>query len=192
MTLDIAPMVSQLKVTGLPPSSQSSVIRHPLLQTIEGTIQVFTAVHRSFFTNVMVQALRIAEQGKSVLIVQFLKGGIHQGPNQPMQFGQNLDWIRADMAHCIHGPKVKVEERQAVKELWKHTQLVVSKGRYGLVVMDELSLAMNYNLIPTQEVITFLQQRPPQVDVILTGPDMPEMVLNMADQVTEFRRNFLP
>lgn len=192
MILDIAPMVSQLKVTGLPPSSQSSVIRHPLLQTIEGTIQVFTAVHRSFFTNVMVQALRIAEQGKSVLIVQFLKGGIHQGPNQPMQFGQNLDWIRADMAHCIHGPKVKVEERQAVKELWKHTQLVVSKGRYGLVVMDELSLAMNYNLIPTQEVITFLQQRPPQVDVILTGPDMPEMVLNMADQVTEFRRNFLP
>ena len=49
MTPDIAPMVSQLKVTGLPPSSQSSVIRHPLLQTIEGTVQVFTAVHRSFF-----------------------------------------------------------------------------------------------------------------------------------------------
>ena len=47
----------------------------------------------------MVQALRIAEQGKSVLIVQFLKGGIHQGPDQPMQFGQNLDWIRAK-----HGP----------------------------------------------------------------------------------------
>jgi cob(I)alamin adenosyltransferase len=192
MTPDIAPMVSQLKVTGLPPSSQSSVIRHPLLQTIEGTVQVFTAVHRSFFTNVMVQALRIAEQGKSVLVVQFLKGGIHQGPDQPMQFGQNLDWIRADMAHCIHDANINAEERQAVKDLWKHTQSVVSKGRYGLVVLDELSLAMNYDLIATQQVINFLQQRPPQVDVILTGPDMPEILLNMADQVTEFRRNFLP
>ena len=192
MTLDIAPMVSQLKVTGLSSSPQSSVIRHPLLQTIEGTIQVFTAVHRSFFTNVMVQALRIAEQGKSVLIVQFLKGGIHQGPDQPMQFGQNLDWIRANMTHCIHGPEVCAEERQAVKDLWKHTQAVVHKGRYGLVVLDELSLAMNYNLISTQHVLNFLQQRPPQVDVILTGPEMPEVVLNMADQVTEFRRNFLP
>ena len=68
----------------------------------------------------------------------------------------------------------------------------MSKGRYGLVVLDELSLAMNYSLIPTQQVVTFLQQRPPQVDVILTGPEMPEVVLNMADQVTEFRRNFLP
>ena len=192
MTPDIAPMVSQLKVTGLPPAPQSSVIRHPLLQTIEGTLQVFTAVHRSFFTNVMVQALRIAEQGKSVLIVQFLKGGIRQGPDQPMQFGQNLDWIRADMPHCIHGPEVDAEGRQAIKALWQHTQSVVSKGRYGLVVLDELSLAMNYSLIPTQQVVTFLQQRPPQVDVILTGPEMPEVVLNMADQVTEFRRNFLP
>jgi cob(I)alamin adenosyltransferase len=192
MPLDIAPMVSQLKVTGLPASTASSVIRHPLLQTIEGTVQVFTAVHRSFFTNVMVQALRIAEQGKAVLIVQFMKGGIHQGADQPMQFGQNLDWIRASMACCIHGSEVSADERQAVQDLWHHTQAVVSKGRYGLVVLDELSMAMNSDLIPTQDVVTFLRQRPPQVDVILTGPDMPEVVLNMADQVTEFRRNFLP
>ena len=192
MTLDIAPMVSQLKVTGLPPAAQSSVIRHPLLQTVEGTIQVFTSVHRSFFTNVMVQALRIAEQGKSVLIVQFLKGGMHQGPDQSMQFGQNLDWVRADMPRCIHDAKVSAEDRQAVKDLWNHTQTMVGMGRYSLVVLDELSLAMNYNLIPMQQVVTFLQQRPPQVDVILTGPNMPEVLLSMADQVTEFRRNLLP
>ena len=59
-----------------------------------------------------------------------------------MQFGQNLDWIRANMAHCIHDANIDAEERQAVKDLWKHTQSVVSKGRYGLVVLDELSLAM--------------------------------------------------
>jgi cob(I)alamin adenosyltransferase len=185
-------MVSQLHVTGLPNSAQGAIARHPLLQTIEGTVQVFTAVHRSFFTNVMVQALRIADQGKAVLIVQFLKGGIHQGPDRPMQFGQNLDWIRGSMAHCIHGPEVSQAEQQAVRDLWRHTQQVVAKGRYGLVVLDELSLAVNYQLIPTQEVIDFVQHRPPQVDVILTGPDMPEALLGLADQVTEFRRNFLP
>jgi cob(I)alamin adenosyltransferase len=183
-------MVSQLKVTGFT-SSPSSLVRHPLLQTVEGTVQVFTSVHRSFFTNVMVQALRIADQGKAVLVVQFLKGGIHQGPNQPMQLGQNLEWIRCDMPHCIHGSKVEPTTQQAVTDLWAHTQAVVHKGRYGLVVLDELSLAVNYNLIPAPEVVDFLRQRPPQIDVILTGPDMPEILLNVADQVTEFRRNFL-
>ncbi|HIK45531.1 MAG TPA: cob(I)yrinic acid a,c-diamide adenosyltransferase, partial [Leptolyngbyaceae cyanobacterium M65_K2018_010] len=149
-------------------------------------------IHRSFFTDVMVQALRIAEQGKSALVVQFLKGGIHQGPHQPMQLGQNLDWIRSDMAGCIHGPEVEAEAQAAVQELWQYTKTMVSKGRYGLVVLDELSLAVNYDLISAPDVIDFLQHRPPQVDVILTGPAMPTVLLDIADQVTEFRRNFLP
>lgn len=184
-------MVSQLKVTGFPSVSPSSVVRHPLLQTIEGTVQVFTSVHRNFFTNVMVQALRIAEQGKSVLIVQFLKGGIHQGVDQPMQFGQNLDWIRCDIPLCIHTPDVTQAEQNAIRQLWTHTQAVVNKGRYSLVVLDELSLAIKYRFIPEPEVLAFLNQRPPQVDVIMTGPDMPDALLNLADQVTEFRRHFL-
>ncbi len=182
-------MLSQLKPLALTPS----IVRHPLLQTVEGTVQVFTAVHRSFFTDVMVQALRIADQGKAVLIVQFLKGGIHQGPDRPMQLGQNLDWIRCAMPHCIHSREaINPAEKQAAKDLWLHTKAVVSRGRYGLVVLDELSLAVNYGLIPTQDVVDFLDQRPPQVDVILTGPNMPDALLTAADQVTEFRRNFLP
>ncbi len=183
-------MVSQLKVTGFTPPP--SIVRHPLLQTIEGTVQVFTSVHRSFFTDVMVQALRIAEQGKPVLIAQFLKGGIQQGPEHPMQLGQNLDWIRCDSPRCIHNSQVESADKQAVSALWNHTKTVVSKGRYGLVVLDELSLAVNYNLIAAEEVVDLLQRRPPQIDVILTGPDMPDVLLNVADQVTEFRRNFLP
>ncbi|MFQ4137037.1 P-loop NTPase family protein [Nodosilinea sp. PGN35] len=184
-------MVSQIKPLSLA-SSPASILRHPLLQTVEGTVQVFTAVHRNFFTNVMAQALRIADQGKAVLIVQFLKGGIHQGPDQPMQFGQNLDWVRAAMPRCIHDPQVSPSERQAILDLWAHTKAVVARGRYGLIVLDELSLAVHYGLIPTQDVVDFLAQRPPQVDVILTGPDMPGPLLTVADQVTEFRRNVLP
>ncbi|MGB3135765.1 MAG: P-loop NTPase family protein [Nodosilinea sp.] len=183
-------MVSQLKPFSFGPSAPS-IVRHPLLETVEGTIQVFTAVHRSFFTNVMVQALRIADQGKAVLIVQFLKGGIHQGATQPMQFGQNLDWIRADMPRCIHDPEVSASQRAAIKDLWLHTRAAIAHGRYGLVVLDELSLAVNYGLIPAQDVVDLLHQRPPQVDIILTGPDMPDALLDAADQVTEFRRNNL-
>ncbi|HEY9879051.1 MAG TPA: P-loop NTPase family protein [Leptolyngbyaceae cyanobacterium] len=184
-------MVSQLKTSVASPP-KSSIVRHPLLQTIEGTVQVFTSTHRSFFTNVMVQALRTAGQGTSVLVVQFLKGGIGQGADQPMQLGQNLDWIRSNMKHCVHTPDVNQDDREAILDVWEHTQRVVQQGRYALVVLDELSLAMSYGLIPEAEVLQFLKQRPPQVDVVLTGPEMPDSILAVADQVTEFRRHFLP
>ncbi|MBD0266944.1 MAG: P-loop NTPase family protein [Cyanobacteria bacterium Co-bin8] len=185
-------MVSQLTTSSLTAIPKPSIVRHPLLQTVEGTVQVFTSAHRSFFTNVMVQALRTAGQGTPVLVVQFLKGGIGQGADQPMQLGQNLDWVRSDMAHCVHTSDVTDEDRIAIQDLWQHTQRVVQQGRYALVVLDELSLAMTYGLIAEAEVLHFLKQRPPQVDVVLTGPAMPDSILEVADQVTQFRRNFLP
>ncbi|MBU6228907.1 MAG: cob(I)yrinic acid a,c-diamide adenosyltransferase [Cyanobacteria bacterium REEB459] len=183
-------MVFQLQVPSLHPPS-TSVVRHPLLQTIEGSVQVFTSLHRNFFTDVMVQSLRIADQGKLVLVVQLLKGGMHQGPDQPTQLGQNLDWIRPDIPRCLDGSILAEEDRQAVRDLWNHTRNAVAKGRYGLVVLDEVSLALNYGLIAMEDLLDLIEQRPPEVDVILTGPAMPAELLNLADQVTQFRRNFL-
>ncbi|XGB41115.1 MAG: cob(I)yrinic acid a,c-diamide adenosyltransferase [Nodosilinea sp. LVE1205-7] len=95
------------------------------------------------------------------------------------------------MLRCVDGSTLEEGDRQAVIDLWNHTREVVAKGRYGLVVLDEVSLALNYGLVPIEEVIEFIQQRPPEVDVILTGPAMPAELLNLADQVTQFRRNFL-
>lgn len=161
---------------------------HSLPHAVEGLVQVFTCSHRSFFTNVMAQALRIAGQGTPVLIVQFLKGGIGQGHLRPVQLGQNLDWIRCDLPRCIDTPHLEDAEAAALLELWQYTQAVVLQEKYTLVVLDELSLAINLGLISEAEVLNFLKNRPTQVDVILTGPEMPQSILDTADQITELRR----
>ncbi|MEN8446414.1 MAG: P-loop NTPase family protein [Cyanobacteria bacterium J06555_13] len=192
-------MVSQLRVLpdALPtpldasPAPVPTIQRHPLLSTIEGTVQVFTSKHRTFFTNVMVQAMRVAEQGLPVLVVQFLKGGIGQGPENPMSMGQNLDWVRCGSPTCIKDPDVDDATRAAVQELWTHTQLAVRGGVYGLIVLDELSLAIDFGLISENEVLTLIRDRPSHVEIIFTGPQMPESLLDVADQVTQFRRNYI-
>ncbi len=160
--------------------------------TIEGLVQVFTSAHRNFFTSVMAQSLRIAGQGTPVLVVQFLKGGISQGHEHCIRLGQNLDWIRCDLPRCIDTPQLDETEAQALQELWQHTQKVVCESKYSLVVLDELSLAINFGLIPETDVLAFLAKRPPHVDIILTGPDMPKSILELADQITEIRRSHQP
>jgi len=178
-------MVSQVEAPNLD-SSHHSALR------VEGLVQVFTSVQRSFFTNVMAQALRLAGQGAPVLVIQFLKGGITQGHQHPMQLGQNLDWIRCDLPRCIDSSDVNNAELAALKELWIYTQRVVCDGKYELVVLDELSLAIHFGLISEIEVLAFLNKRPQHVDVILTGPNMPRSLLDMADQITELRRSHQP
>lgn len=178
-------MVSQVEAPNLDSN------HHPALR-VEGLVQVFTSVQRSFFTNVMAQALRLAGQGTPVLVVQFLKGGITQGHHHPMQLGQNLDWIRCNLPRCIDAPSVDEAEMQALTELWNYTQRVVCEGKYELVVLDELSLAIHFELISEIEVLAFLNKRPQYVDVILTGPNMPRSLLDLADQITELRRSHQP
>ncbi|MBD2436852.1 P-loop NTPase family protein [Nostoc sp. FACHB-110] len=170
--------------------SANSTISLP--NPVEGLVQVFTSSHRNFFTTVMAQALRIAGQGTSVLVVQFLKGGIGQGQDKPIQLGQNLDWIRCDLPRCIDTPQLDEAENQALQKLWQYTQNVVYEGKYSLVVLDELSLAINFGLIPEADVLEFLAKRPPHIDIILTGPEMPKSLLDVADQITEIRRSDRP
>lgn len=179
-------MVAQLET----PKNFNSACSLPY--PVAGLVQVFTCSHRSFFTSVMAQALRIAGQGTPVLVVQFLKGGIGQGHEHPMQLGQNLDWMRCDLPRYIDTPQLDESETRCLLELWQHTQKVVCEGKYSLVVLDELSLAINFGLIPQDEVLAFLEKRPRHVDIILTGPEMPQAILDVADQITEIRRSHQP
>jgi cob(I)alamin adenosyltransferase len=106
--------------------------------------------------------------------------------------GKHLDWIRCDLPRCIDNSDLDESENQALQELWQHTQKVVNEGKYSLLVLDELSLAVNFGLIPESEVLEFLAHRPPHVDIILTGSQMPTSFLDVADQITEIRRSHQP
>lgn len=171
-----------------PPAPVDHRIRHH----VEGLVHLFTAPHRSFFTNVMAQALQAAGQGTRVLVVQFLKGGINMGHQHPMQLCQHLDWYRCNLPRCIDTPELEDSERLAMQHLWQHTQTAVSQGDYSLVVLDELSLALNLRLIAEADVLALIAQRPRHVDMILTGPDMPPALVEVADQITELRRTISP
>ncbi|APB33644.1 cob(I)yrinic acid a,c-diamide adenosyltransferase [Gloeomargarita lithophora Alchichica-D10] len=152
-----------------------------------GRLQVYTAPQRTFFAEVMALAIRSAGHGQSVLIVQFLKGGIGQGARHPMKLVQHLDWIRCPIPRCIDTPDVQEEEAQAINQLWQSTQDLVLSGRYPLVVLDELILAVHLGLLGLIDVVSFLHQRPPMIDVIITGTTLPAEILALADQVTELR-----
>lgn len=164
-------------------------LTHSLPYTVKGLVQVFTGPHRCFFTNVMAQALRIAGQGSPVLAVQFLKGGINQGHQHPVRLGQNLDWVRCDLPRCIENADLDEIETRSIAQLWEYVQNAVLSGSYALVILDELSLAVNLGLIRETEVLALIDSKPQDLDIILTGPSMPPAILDVADQVTEIRRS---
>lgn len=130
-----------------------------------------------------------AGQGKPSLIVQLLKGGINQGPERIVHLGDRLQWVRCGIERCVDSSHLEPEERLALDRLWQFTKRAIDSGDYGLVVLDELGLAIKLGLIPEAEVIELLDNRPVSMDVAMTGPDMPESLMERADQITQLRHN---
>jgi cob(I)alamin adenosyltransferase len=159
----------------------------------EGLLQVHTAPFRGSVSSVLSQALRSAGLGSRVLIGQFLKGGVDQGPQAALSLCGRLQWLRPAMALCVDGPEPSgmsqaESPRAAIVALWEHCRDQLLSASVDLLVLDELGLAIAYGFVDLEAVVETLQQRPSQMDVILTGPAMPDRLMAMADQVTELRR----
>ena len=166
----------------------------PVLARPEGLLQVHTASFRGSFGGVFSQALRSAGLGSRVLISQFLKGGVDQGPEHSLRLCGRLQWLRPAVPSCLTQPAALEPEpvHAAVQEVWAFSRDQLLGAAVELMVLDELGLAIELGFLAAEEVISTLEQRPAHLDVILTGPSIPLELLAMADQVTQLRRGGAP
>ena len=137
--------------------------------TLHRQVEIVDTPEDQFCTEIVANALRIASTGKQVLIVQLLKGGIRQGHDRVINLAQNLDWIRCNLIRNISAPDLNDLELHNFQELWKHVQTVTQSAQYSLVIIDDLSLAIELDLVPIEAAISFLTDLPDDVEIILTG-----------------------
>jgi cob(I)alamin adenosyltransferase len=64
---------------------------------------------------------------------------------------------------------------------------VMEEGKYDLIVLDEINVAIHFRLIPLEGVISLLEKRPKDVELVLTGRWAPKEIMERADLVTEER-----
>ncbi len=160
----------------------------------EGQLQVHTAAYRGSFSGVLSEALRAAGLGRRVMIAQFLKGGVAQGPNGIVRLCGRLEWLRPSISSCLTeeatAKSIQINEPKAIKavqEIWEVCKNSILKGRIDQLVLDEIGLAISLGYLKEDDFINTLEQRPGAMDVILTGPVIPSRVITMADQITELR-----
>lgn len=166
----------------------------------DGRFQVHTAPYRGSFSGVLCESLRSAGLGSRVMIAQFLKGGVQQGPRNVIRLCGGLEWLRPDLEICLEEPLKEKKSDQdetnfdteliAVKEVWQACRAKLLENTIDQLVLDELGLAIAWGYLDEKEVISTLEQRPATIDVIVTGPSIPTPLMSMADQVTELRSGF--
>jgi len=146
----------------------------------QGLILVFTGNGKGKTTAAMGCALRMIGHGKRVGMVQFFK---RRTPNSVLHtkfkiwsFGGGFTW-----------EKPREANRLAVDKAWEKCVQLLHDPRYGLVIFDEINMALKYKFLRASNVIRALKKKPVVKHVILTGRGAPEALLKAADLVTEMR-----
>ena len=186
---------------GSSPSAKTSLrptpIRKPLqLVATQGQVQIHTSTVRGSFSFVLSEAIRSAGLGSQVLIAQFLRGGVNQGPNGAINLCGRLEWLRPAIETCLqekileeHLSLKRKYEEKAIKELWEFCKSSLIAKKIDKIVLDEIGIAISLGFIEENDLIFMINNRPSSTDIILTGPSIPPKVIEMADQITELRCN---
>ncbi|CAI8366016.1 MAG: Cob(I)yrinic acid a,c-diamide adenosyltransferase [Synechococcus sp. MIT S9220] len=158
----------------------------------EGQLQVHTAPYRGSFGTVLSQALRSAGLGSRVAVMQFLKGGVAQGPHAAITLCDRMVWMRPAVMGCLSDQASSADPTtvDAVQAVWQICRRHLASGDLDQLVLDELGLAIALGYLNESEVRDSLDARPGSMDVIITGPSIPDSLMGLADQVTELRRGF--
>ncbi|MFC2163545.1 cob(I)yrinic acid a,c-diamide adenosyltransferase [Acidobacteriota bacterium] len=154
----------------------------------KGYIQVYTGNGKGKTTAALGLALRAAGHGLKTYIGQFLKGQDYGELTSVKKLSPFITIEQFGRKGFIHVTKDPDEEdiQKAKAGLEKCLQAMQSQ-KYTLIILDEINVAVDFNLISEQEVHTFLDQKPENMEVILTGRYASKSLINRADLVTEMK-----
>jgi cob(I)alamin adenosyltransferase len=156
----------------------------PLSET-KGLVQVFTGNGKGKTTAALGTALRAAGHGLKVYIVFFMKGDYDRGEFKALEKFPNIEVSRSGFRKFVDPANITPAEKKQAETAFAAAREAVNSGRYHLVVLDELNVAAVYDLVPLDEVIRLIRERPPRVEIIITGRHADDRLVEMADLVTE-------
>lgn len=157
-------------------------------QSRKGYIQVYTGDGKGKTTAALGLALRAAGHGLKVYIGQFLKGQVYGELISIKKLSPLITIKQFGRKGFIHVTRNPDEEdiKRAEMGLKKCLEAMLSK-KYSIIILDEINVAVDFNLLSEKEVHKFLDQKPPEVEIILTGRYAPASFIKRADLVTEMK-----
>ena len=131
--------------------------------------------------------LRARARGWRVCVVQFMKSGDWKVGEEEIARQIGVDWWTLGDGFTWESQDLGESEAVA-REAWRQAAAIIASGEYEVVMLDEVTYPMNFGWIDTAEVVRTLRDRPRTTNVICTGRDAPQELIDVADTVTEMRK----
>lgn len=149
-----------------------------------GLVHIYTGNGKGKTTAAIGLGVRAVGAGFKVHMIQFMKGrryseidAIEKIPGFTVrQFGRDEFVSKKNPAEI---------DINFAKDGLDYAREIISSGKYDLVILDEINVALDFNLVPLKEVLKLVNSRPKNLEIVLTGRYAPKELVEIADLVTD-------
>ena len=149
-------------------------------------VQVYTGNGKGKTTAALGLSIRAAGHGLKTYIGQFMKGQ-HYGELTALRDNPCITIEQYGDIECIRRDQVTQKHMDQAKQGLSRARNAMLSGQYDLVVLDEINVTIWFGLLTEKQVLEFLDQRPESVEIILTGRNAPQELIQYADLVSEIK-----
>ena len=149
-----------------------------------GIVYVITGDGKGKTTAALGQALRAVGHGRRVFMVQFMKGRKYGEVLAAERYLPGLVIRQCGLDSFVMRGRPAPVDLELARQGLALARKALTGGEFDLVILDEVNVALDFNLLPLDEVLALIADRPAAVDLILTGRYAPEPLLAAADTVS--------
>lgn len=153
----------------------------------KGYIRVYTGNGEGKTMAAFGVVLRAACAGKKVYVGQFVKDMKYNETHIADLFEDNRVRVEQLGRGCFINKNPEQVDIEMAHEGLKKCADIISSGEYDVVVLDEIMIAIYFNLLKDEEVLDVLKLKNDNTEVILTGRYAPQSIIDVADLVTDMQ-----
>ncbi len=152
----------------------------------KGYIQIYTGSGKGKTTAALGLALRSAGAGHKVFFAQFVKKTECSEHKALERFADLITLVQFGTGF-IRGGKITETQIEAARTGMEEVKKALDSSLYDVVIMDEINIAVHYGLVEVDDVLSLLELKPPQVEILLTGRHADDRIAAKADLITEMK-----
>ena len=153
----------------------------------QGLVQVYTGNGKGKTPAALGLALRAVGRGLTVCMFQFIKGGGSYGEHlAAVRLAPELTIIQTGRPGWVNTKDI-TEDRRTAQEAFVRAKELLTTGGYDLFICDEINGAAGFGLLDVEQLLELIAAKPERTELVLTGRNAPQQVLDVADLVTEMR-----
>jgi len=150
----------------------------------KGFIHIYTGSGKGKTTAALGLGLRAAGAGFKVYMIQFMKGRRYSELDS-IENIQNFKIVQYGRDEFVSKENPEQIDIDLAQEGFVHAQETIKKGKFDMVILDEINVAVDFNLIKLKDLLNLINNKPEKLELVLTGRYSHPETIKIADIVTE-------